>query len=55
MDGKTNSNTDALGLEPSGLGLWLFLAYTSFGAWLVHSFAVKYFLLSIHKLLAKFS
>ncbi len=53
-DGPKSSHPVAKHASAPGLGLWLFAAYASFGAWLFHSFAVKFFLFSVQRLLAKF-
>jgi hypothetical protein len=40
------------GKSEERLGIWILMAYISFGAWLLHSFAVKALFLSVHQLVS---
>lgn len=53
-DGPKSSRPDAAQTSVPSLGLWLIATYVSFGAWLAHSFAVRFFLFSVQRLLVKF-
>src|SRR5579863_1567260 len=53
QDPPLNPDPVASSADPAS-ELWLILAYSSFVAWLFHSFAVRFFILSLRHLFSKF-
>jgi hypothetical protein len=55
LENQANDSKDAVEeISSATVGWWMAVAYASFGAWLLHSFAVRFFFVTIQRLFLKF-